>query len=305
MLEKVYLIITEEFYRGFLEIPGFCSFLEDCRQNDLDCQVVCEKKMNKASDNTAGIVSDEISGIISDQTGEDGMPVLIMTDSQRTADYWRARKKYVIGLQLNASSVYFEGVDTVLSSFEGIDASFLKDNYLRFRGLPVTICRTERLVIRESRPEDFEELFDMIMTCGNCFCTEEMGTDPLEEREKFLSYIHYVYPFFGFGLWTVTRRDGSIIGRCGLCPVCGEDEEAYRVELGYVIKKSEQRKGYGYEACSAILNYARLDLKLDMLYACIYKKNQASRHLAEKLGFEITSYPAADSQYQTYQQSLI
>ena len=50
-----------------------------------------------------------------------------------------------------------------------------------------------------------------------------------------------------------------------------------------------QHKGYAYEACQAILEYASDELGIQEMFAVIDKTNEPSRKLAQKLGFELCS----------------
>ena len=58
-------------------------------------------------------------------------------------------------------------------------------------------------------------------------------------------------------------------------------------EIGYLIRRDMQHKGYAYEACQAILEYASGELGIQEMFAVIDKTNEPSRKLAQKLGFEL------------------
>ncbi len=118
---------------------------------------------------------------------------------------------------------------------------------------------------------------------------DRVSPDENEELEKYLAYIHTVYPVFGFGLWTVERKeDGEILGRCGLQPIADENSPLGRIELGYLIDRPYRGRGYAFEACLAILKYAFERLELDEVYAVIDEENRVSQKLAQKLGFSKT-----------------
>ena len=59
------------------------------------------------------------------------------------------------------------------------------------------------------------------------------------------------------------------------------------LEIGYVIGKQWQRKGYAFEVSSAILEYAKKEIGEDTIYLKTEEENRASIALAEKLGFQI------------------
>ena len=56
-------------------------------------------------------------------------------------------------------------------------------------------------------------------------------------------------------------------------------------ELGFVIEKSYQQKGYAKEVCSAVLAYAKDELLFDKVQALVEKENIGSVLLLKQLGF--------------------
>ncbi len=55
-------------------------------------------------------------------------------------------------------------------------------------------------------------------------------------------------------------------------------------EIGYTINKRWWRQGFGYEAASALIGYARQELGLRHFVAHCDKENTGSRRIMEKLG---------------------
>ena len=149
---------------------------------------------------------------------------------------------------------------------------------------------TDRLTIRESSGRDFSRIYAMLLSeCGSRpyeSIFTEVGTDEDEELEKYLAYIHTVYPVFGIGLCSVVLNEtGEVIGWCGLQPIGEEDTPMGRIELGYLIDAAHRGKGYALEACRAILAYAFEKLELEEVYVRIDEKNEVSVRLAKRLGF--------------------
>ena len=104
--------------------------------------------------------------------------------------------------------------------------------------------------------------------------------------EKLKSYIHYIYGFYGFGLWAVCLKEsGRLIGRCGLQVEFIQDQGEY--ELGYMISGKYGRKGYGKEAVTAILEYAEEELEAPRVILRIDTENEPSRRFAENMGFRL------------------
>lgn len=92
----------------------------------------------------------------------------------------------------------------------------------------------------------------------------------------------------GITFWVVERLvDDAFLGFCGLiripvgkCPVAGE------LEIGWRIRADEWRKGYAFEAASAVLDYAFDRLNTARVLSRAAARNIASQQLMEKLGMK-------------------
>ena len=97
-----------------------------------------------------------------------------------------------------------------------------------------------------------------------------------------------MYGFFGYGLWLVFTREeedkcGELVARIGIENRSIDGKNCQ--ELGYLVKKSWQKKHVASEVCSAVISLAKDELGLEELYICADKKNIPSICLAEKMGF--------------------
>ena len=80
------------------------------------------------------------------------------------------------------------------------------------------------------------------------------------------------------------KENGEVIGTVN---VFADDSRAVdTMEIGYSIAHAHQRKGYAYEALSALIDLLQKDLCLDMITAGILPENIASEKLLSKLGFQ-------------------
>ena len=142
---------------------------------------------------------------------------------------------------------------------------------------------TPRLILREFVPEDLAGLYRLYEESDTRYI-EPLAKDPEEELEKLKSYIHYIYGFYGFGLWAVCLKEsGELIGRCGLQVELIGDEGEY--ELGYMISGKYTGCGYASEAVRAVLEYAGEELEAPRVVVRIHKENKASLAFAQKEGF--------------------
>lgn len=208
--------------------------------------------------------------------------ILFITDSPKLLREASEEGFAVIGF-CRTSEDYFPGAAYVLQSFEGIDASFLEEYLLRSQGRPVVVAKTRRLILRETKMEDFSSLYRISLQPGMRHGLEEKPGEAEEERQKLSAYIKTAYRLYGFGLWTVLL-EGRVIGRCGITPFRLEDG-SFALELGYMLDEKEQHHGYGTEMCQAVIRYAKNRLETEELWCRIHPDNLSSIRLAERLGF--------------------
>ena len=83
--------------------------------------------------------------------------------------------------------------------------------------------------------------------------------------------------------WILVRKtDGVKMGTCGFH--CW-DKTKDCCDVGYDLFPAFWGKGYMNEAMREILKFARTDMGVKYIHACIFPDNQASVRLAEKHGF--------------------
>ncbi len=176
--------------------------------------------------------------------------------------------------------------ECVLLGFEGVDFDFVLKMYQRHFHLPWDIVETARLKLREITVDDVEALYEIYKDKSVTRYMEDLFEDIDEERVYTEEYISNVYEVCGFGLWLVIEKEtGKIIGRAGL-----DLREGYETaELAYMIAADKQRQGFAYEACKAVVDYARNVLEMKSLNCFVAPGNEASIRLCEKLGFRYLS----------------
>lgn len=178
----------------------------------------------------------------------------------------------------------YRGVDMIVEGFEEVDADFLEKMYQRHYRIPWTILETERCVVRELSLEDLDGLFELYADDGMDAYTEPLY--PYEEEKEFQrAYIENMYRYFGYGMWLVfEKKTGELIGRAGL--EHREYNDVVELELGYLIGRKYQGKGYATEVCTAILDYAKENAGFERINTVIQDGNDVSIALSKKLGFE-------------------
>ena len=144
---------------------------------------------------------------------------------------------------------------------------------------------TERLILREMLPEDFEALYKVL---GDSDIMKHYPYKFDEERVKgWISKNIQRYRIFGFGLWAVTLKDsGEVIGDCGL--TMQNINGTIKPEIGYHIRKDMQRKGYAKEAAQAVRDWTFENTPFGVLYSYMKSDNVPSFKTAEANGMKKT-----------------
>lgn len=163
-----------------------------------------------------------------------------------------------------------------------LDTTYLDHVLCRFRGEPCHILDTERCSVREITPEDVDRLYEIYADPQITEFMEDLYAKREDEIAYTQDYIRCHYGFYDFGMWIVENREtGEIIGRAGF-----DMREGYEdPELGFMIGRDDQRKGYATEVCEALLSYGREQLGFEQVGAFTDPANKASVVLLEKLGF--------------------
>ena len=143
------------------------------------------------------------------------------------------------------------------------------------------ILETERLFLREMTMGDFDALYAVLSD------SEIMQHYPYSfDEERVRSWIERNmkrYTDDGFGLWAVCLKDtGEMIGDCGL--TLQNIDGQMLPEIGYHIRRDQQRKGYAKEAAMAVRDWAFGNTEYPALYSYCKYTNVGSFKTAESIG---------------------
>ncbi len=174
----------------------------------------------------------------------------------------------------------FTGLPYAVEQIEEMEPEDFVRLYRRLAGLPWEILETKRCRLREMTVSDVDWLYEIYADASITEFMEDLYEDREQERRYMEEYRKYIYEFYGYGIWIVEEKtSGLVMGRAGVEPKDGE------VELGFLIARPWQRLGYGYEVCSAILEYVRREIECERVLSRVHPGNRASVGLLEKLGF--------------------
>ncbi|MBD5514792.1 MAG: GNAT family N-acetyltransferase [Lachnospiraceae bacterium] len=207
---------------------------------------------------------------------------LYITDSEDTYRLLRQRGRYVLPYRHeNNQTADFTGALYVIEQIEEVDYETVDLAYRRLAGLPWEILRTKRCIIRETTEADVDSFYNIYAEPEITRYMEDLYEDREEELAYVAEYREKMYGFYGYGMWTVLTKEGTVIGRAGI-----SWREGFNLpELGFVIGVPWQGQGYAYEVCRAILDYAREELGFTQVQALVMEGNEKSAALCRKLGF--------------------
>ena len=139
---------------------------------------------------------------------------------------------------------------------------------------------TQRLMLREMNPEDFQALFRVLSD------PETMWHYPYtfdgQHVRDWIERNMNRYRKDGFGLWAMCLKDTrEMIGDCGLTlqKINGE----LLPEIGFHIRRGCQRKGYAKEAARAVRDWAFQNTEYPALYSYCRYTHAASIRTAESI----------------------
>lgn len=293
MLRKVILSIKENILQHHL-LCGESILLDDLQQHGIEVDIGTEKQDTHLSDEER-IQPDTVKNEIEN--------TLYITDSETEYQALKQQGKYVLPYrhEENAQAVY-PGALYVIEQIEELDFEAIDMVYRRLAGLAWDILETKRCVVRETTVEDVDAFYRIYAEPEITKYMEDLYADRNEEIAYIEEYREKVYSFYGYGMWTVLTKEGTVIGRAGISWREGYDLP----ELGFVIGVPWQRQGYAYEVCRAILDYAYEELGFTQIQALVMEKNRKSAALCRKLGFKREGNVVLEKEaYVLYQYSMM
>lgn len=145
----------------------------------------------------------------------------------------------------------------------------------------MTVLETERLRLRPWKETDAESCYalakdpDVGPMCG------WLPHTSAEESKEIIEKILMVPETYAIE----RKEDHALLGNIAIM------DEGSAAEIGCWLGKAYWRQGYMYEACRAVLHRVIIDLGKERAVWHYFTGNEASRRLAEKLGFRESGEP--------------
>jgi RimJ/RimL family protein N-acetyltransferase len=144
---------------------------------------------------------------------------------------------------------------------------------------------TERLRLRQWRPEDAEPLFRIYLDRQYL---EHMTPMDLDETAEQVERLSRTWDEEGFGLWAAEdRRTGAFLGRIGLIRHHDWPLEPGPVEVGWVLAPEARGRGLATEGGRAAIDAAFAHLDVDRVISIARPGNWPSRRVMERLGLTL------------------
>ena len=145
------------------------------------------------------------------------------------------------------------------------------------------ILETDRLIIREYTPGDFDALYEILSDAE----TMKYYPKPYDENgvHHWINRCIDSYRQYGFGLGALELKEtGAFIGDCGISMQNIDGE--ILPEIGYHVHKKYWRQGYAKEACAAVKDWFFGNTKHDSVYSYMNQENVASYATAAANGMK-------------------
>ncbi|MER3498728.1 MAG: N-acetyltransferase [Chitinophagaceae bacterium] len=165
---------------------------------------------------------------------------------------------------------------------------FLFSEMLELNFEPFPVLETERLILRQIRPADADDIFyfrsdpDML---------RYLDREPAKSVDEALQWIQMVTDLCkkGDGInWAICLKGSDKL--IGMVTLWNIRKEHYRAEAGYTLHASHQGKGIMQEAFQKVIDYGFRKINLHSIDANVNPANEASIKVLEKAGFVREAY---------------
>lgn len=148
----------------------------------------------------------------------------------------------------------------------------------------VLVLETKPLILRQWTIDDEENLKKFLGDKRVMYAYN--GAFSTQEINDWLLWNLNLYDKKGYGLWAIeTKKDGQIIGECGLTEQIVEGKTY--LEIGYHLVFDFWHHGYMTEAAQEVKKFAFEELKAEEVIAIIRDTNIASMNVAIRSGMQI------------------
>jgi ribosomal-protein-alanine N-acetyltransferase len=143
---------------------------------------------------------------------------------------------------------------------------------------------TGRLFLKNISTNDREFIYQMFSNVNvNRYLFDAEPVTDINGADEIIDFFTAPEPRTQHRWILVRKMDGLKLGTCGFH--CWDKVDGC-CDIGYDLFPDYWGNGYMNEALNKILEFARTDMNIKMIHACVYPDNHASVRLAEKNGFK-------------------
>lgn len=144
------------------------------------------------------------------------------------------------------------------------------------------ILKTENLIIRKADLSDADFFLNLLNDPGYIRAIRDTGIKTKEVAAQYIKdYYIKCYEKDGYGFYVVALNDGTPIGINGFIKR-GPNQN----DLGFAILDKYAQNGYIKESTTALIDYAKNQLKFPNISGMTTTDNPKTIHILLKLGFE-------------------
>ncbi len=149
---------------------------------------------------------------------------------------------------------------------------------------PFPVLSTPRLILRDLRPTDLNDLHEYASDPQIDHYTPWEHYKSFDEARENLNEFLEEYEKDGFGAWGIEHRaDKKLIG---IINTSIPHRAHRRVEMGYTIARAYWGQGYATEAVQALIQFGFEKMDLVRIEAVLLPENLASARVLEKSGMQ-------------------
>ena len=143
---------------------------------------------------------------------------------------------------------------------------------------------TKRLLLKRVDKSDREFIFEAFQNdfINKYLYDEEPMTD-IEQADDLIEFYNMKEPRNQNRWVLINKLENKKMGTCGFHLW---DREKNKVEIGFELMKQYNGKGYMTEAVEAIIEFAKNQMKVDVIKALVYVENDKCKRLVERFGFK-------------------
>jgi ribosomal-protein-alanine N-acetyltransferase len=154
---------------------------------------------------------------------------------------------------------------------------------------------TQRLHLRGVLPRDKAGLHACFGDVESMRYWNFPASKTVTETERTLGWLAKTSSPYDHLAWTIADRTHD---QCiGMVNYHHREVRNRRLEIGYIIARKHQGRGFGTEAVQALIQYCTDELAVHRIEALIHPENTASTRLVERLGFRREGGPLTDYRY--------